>query len=94
MIYLLPFGKVLALLVTLILFITFSAFIVYLYSTFISTLSSISTPKSTSEALFHPMAEEMDAFYFNGTWELIALPSGKFPVGCRWVCTMKVGPDG
>ena len=60
------------------------------YFTFISTLSSISTPKSTSEALSHPMAEEMDALYFNGTWELIALLSGKFPIGCRWVCTMKV----
>ena len=36
----------------------------------------------------------MDALYSNGTWELVTLPRGKFPVGCRWVDTMKVGPDG
>ncbi|RVW92842.1 Retrovirus-related Pol polyprotein from transposon TNT 1-94 [Vitis vinifera] len=43
------------------------------YSAFVSTLSSIPLPKSTSEALSHP---------------------GKFTVGCRWVYTVKVGPDG
>ena len=56
------------------------------YFAFVSTLSSVSTPKSTSE--------EIDAFYSNDTWELVALPPGKSPVGCRWVYTMKVGPDG
>ena len=40
------------------------------------------------------MAEEMDALYSNGTWELVALPSKKSSVGCRWVCIVKVGPDG
>ena len=69
------------------------------YFAFVSTLSSISTPKSTSEALSHPgwkqaMAEEIDALYSNDTWELVALPPGKSPVGCRWVYTVKVGPDG
>ena len=69
------------------------------YFAFFSTLSSISTPKSTSEALSHPsrkqaMAEEMDALYSNDTWELVALPPDKSPVGCRWVYTVKVGPDG
>ena len=43
------------------------------YLAFVSTLSSVSTPKSTSEALSHPglkqaMAKEMDALYSNGTW--------------------------
>ena len=60
------------------------------YFAFVSTLSSVSTPKSTSEALSHPslnhaMAKEMDALYSNGTLELVALPPGKSPVGCRWV---------
>ena len=69
------------------------------YFAFISTLSSVSTPKSTSEAFSHPgwkqaMTEEMDALYSNGTWELVALPPRKSPVGCRSVCTVKVGPDG
>ena len=40
------------------------------------------------------MAEEIDALYFNGTWELVDLPPGKSPVICRWVYTMKVEPDG
>ena len=68
------------------------------YSAFVSTLSSISTPKSTSEALSHPswkhaMADEMDALYSNGTWELVALPPSKSLVGCHWVYTLKVGPN-
>ena len=58
------------------------------YFAFVSTLSSVSTPKSTSEALSHPgwkqaMAEEMDALYSNDTWEFVALPPGKSSVGCR-----------
>ena len=69
------------------------------YFTFVSTLSSVSTPKSTSEALSHPgwkhaMAEEMDALDSNDTWELVALPPGKSSVGCRWVYIVKVRPDG
>ena len=40
------------------------------------------------------MVEEIDALYSNGTWDLVALPLGKSPVGCRWVYTMKVGPNG
>ena len=69
------------------------------YFAFLSTLSSASTPKSTCEALSHPgwkqaMVEEMDALYSNGTWELVAFPPGKSPVGCRWVYTVKVGLNG
>ena len=40
------------------------------------------------------MVEEMDALSSNGTWELVTLSSGKSPVDCHWVYTMKVGPDG
>ena len=40
------------------------------------------------------MAEEMDVLYSNDTWGLVSLPPGKSPIGCRWVYTMKVGPDG
>ena len=58
------------------------------YFAFVSTLSSVSTPKSTSEALSHPgwkqaMAEEMNALYSNDTWELVALPPDKFPVSLK-----------
>ena len=40
------------------------------------------------------MVEEMDAFSSNGTWELVTFPYDKSSVGCRWVYTVKVGPDG
>ena len=36
----------------------------------------------------------MDALYSNDTWELVALPPGKSPIGCRWVYIVKVGLDG
>ncbi|RVW62735.1 Retrovirus-related Pol polyprotein from transposon RE1 [Vitis vinifera] len=54
--------------------------------------------KSTPEALSHPgwrqaMVDEMAALH-SGTWDLVVLPSGKSTVGCRWVYTVKVGPDG
>ena len=69
------------------------------YFAFVFTLSSVSTPKSTSEAISHlgwkqAMAKEMDVLYSNGTWELVTLPPGKSPVGCHWIYTVKVGPDG
>ncbi|RZB60244.1 Retrovirus-related Pol polyprotein from transposon RE1 [Glycine soja] len=40
------------------------------------------------------MIDEMQALENNGTWELVPLPPGKTTVGCRWVYTVKVGPNG
>ncbi|RVX10469.1 Retrovirus-related Pol polyprotein from transposon RE1 [Vitis vinifera] len=40
------------------------------------------------------MVDEMAALHSNGTWDLVVLPSSKSTVGCRWVYTVKVGPDG
>ena len=40
------------------------------------------------------MVDEMTAMHSTGTRDLIVLSSGKSPVGCRWVYTVKVGPDG
>ncbi|MCO5600232.1 hypothetical protein L7F22_054342 [Adiantum nelumboides] len=40
------------------------------------------------------MDEEMDALYGNGTWELVPLPKGKKPIGCRWVYKVKHDSDG
>ncbi|MCO5570785.1 hypothetical protein L7F22_024513 [Adiantum nelumboides] len=36
----------------------------------------------------------MDALYGNETWELVPLPKGKKPVGCRWVYKVKHNSDG
>ena len=50
------------------------------------------------EALSHPdwkqaMVEEMAALHSTSTWDLVALPVDKSPVGCRWVYTIKIGLD-
>ena len=69
------------------------------YYTFVSAVSAVSIPKTVREVLNHPgwcnvMVEEMTALHNNGTWELVSLPPDKSTVGCRWVYTVKVGPDG
>ena len=40
------------------------------------------------------MVEEIAAFHSTGTWDLVPLPAGESPVGCRWVYTVKIGPNG
>ena len=69
------------------------------YSAFISILSFVSIPHTVHEALSHPswkqvMAKEMVALHSTGTWDLVPLPVGKSHVGCHWVYTIKIGPDG
>ena len=51
------------------------------------------------DALSHPrwkraIVEEMVAIHSSGTWNLVFLPTRKSPVGCHWVYTFKIGPDG
>jgi len=36
----------------------------------------------------------MQALENNGTWELVPLPPSKTTGGCKWVYTIKVGPNG
>ena len=40
------------------------------------------------------MVEEMAVLHSIGTWNLVPLPAGKSLVGCRWVYTVKIGPNG
>ena len=40
------------------------------------------------------MIEEMDALTNNGTWDLVRLPVRKKVIGCCWVFTVMVNPDG
>ena len=40
------------------------------------------------------MEEEMAALWTNDTWDLVPLPDGKSPIGCRWVYAVKTLPDG
>lgn len=72
-----------------------------------TTISSLASPpiavrkapKIIGEAMSHfgwrqAMIAEMTALHSNATWELVSLSPGKSTVGCRWIYTVKVGPDG
>lgn len=66
---------------------------------FALSLFSISITCNVSETLTQKpwreaMIEEMTALEKNGTWELVDLPRGKTTVGCRWVFTVKLKPNG
>ena len=40
------------------------------------------------------MVKEMVTLHSTGTRDLVPLPAGKSPVGCHWVYTIKIGPNG
>ncbi|MCO5562885.1 hypothetical protein L7F22_016521 [Adiantum nelumboides] len=40
------------------------------------------------------MIEKMDTLYGNETWELVAPPKSKEPIGCRWVYKVKHKSNG
>ncbi|KAJ0625451.1 putative RNA-directed DNA polymerase [Helianthus annuus] len=66
---------------------------------FVSSLYSEHTPTNVKQALESEnwkkaMRTEMEALMKNDTWEKCTLPSGKKPVGCRWVFTVKYKSDG
>ena len=66
---------------------------------FVANLDSVLIPKTVGEALAHPgwraaMIEEMNALDHNGTWSLVDLPLHKKPIGCKWVFSVKMNPDG
>ena len=51
-------------------------------------------PNNVEEALQNSdwkaaVFDEMNALNKNGTWEIVNQPSGKSPMGCKWVFTMK-----
>ncbi|KAK2433017.1 putative mitochondrial protein [Trifolium repens] len=66
---------------------------------FLTNLNTTSTPTTLSEAFSDrkwklAMDLEMEALEKNNTWELVILPTGKKPVGCKWVFTIKYKADG
>lgn len=61
---------------------------------FFTSLNKISIPKTLSKALGdvnwqNVMKVLMEALEKNKTWDLVKLPRGKKPVGCKWVFTVK-----
>lgn len=64
------------------------------YLTFVGSVSSVQVPFNLKEAIpqsqwRNAMCEEMTTLEKNETWELVDLPMGKQPVGCKWVYTVK-----
>ena len=37
---------------------------------------------------------EMESMYSNSVWELVDLPDGVKPIGCKWIYMRKRGVDG
>ncbi|KAK2354846.1 putative mitochondrial protein [Trifolium repens] len=69
------------------------------HKAFLTNLNTTTIPTSLSEALSdrkwkQAMDLEMEALDKNNTWELVSLPTGKKPVGCKWVYTIKYKADG
>jgi transposase InsO family protein len=68
------------------------------HRSFLVSLNTIVIPTTLSEALSNEkwkqaMNAEMEALEKNKTWELVKLPAGKKPVGCKWVYTVKYRAD-
>ena len=40
------------------------------------------------------MKSELDSMHQNQVWDLVQLPEGIVPIGCKWVYKRKRGPDG
>ncbi|XP_059314889.1 uncharacterized mitochondrial protein AtMg00820-like [Lycium ferocissimum] len=64
------------------------------YQAHIATTSSLVEPKTYSEAIKDPrwveaMQQEIQALQSNKTWEIVALPEGKRPIGCKWIYKIK-----
>ncbi|CAN1791793.1 Retrovirus-related Pol polyprotein from transposon TNT 1-94, partial [Linum perenne] len=69
------------------------------YKGFIGNLDNIEVPETIQQALQHPewkkaVEEEIKALEKNNTWTVTSLPSGKRPVDCKWIFTVKYKADG
>lgn len=65
----------------------------------ISHVSSLVEPTSYADAIADPnwiqaMDKELAALAANKTWEVVPLPPSKKPIGCKWVCKVKLKSDG
>ncbi|KAL0435616.1 UNVERIFIED_CONTAM: Retrovirus-related Pol polyprotein from transposon RE1 [Sesamum radiatum] len=69
------------------------------YLSFVASLSILQEPRTYSEAVLHKewreaMNAEIEALELNKTWQLTPLPTGKRPIGCKWVFKTKLRADG
>ena len=49
---------------------------------------------SKSDAWRAAMYEEIESINRNHTWDLVELPEGKTPIGCKWLYKPKINADG
>ena len=68
------------------------------YHAFLYVIQEIPIPRNAQEAMKNrrwkeAMDEEMKALLLNHTWNIVTLPEGKKPVGCRWVYNLKCKAD-
>lgn len=69
------------------------------YQCSIAQSSSLKEPTSYKEASLdnnwiEAMTKELAALSSNNTWDIVPLPSGKKPIGCKWVFKIKQKADG
>ena len=39
------------------------------------------------------MNEEMKSMHYNDIWDLVQLPEGLKPIGCKWIFKMRIHKD-
>jgi hypothetical protein len=65
---------------------------------FTANITCISEPTSYDAASKDPRwqtaMQELEALQCNHTWDIIDLPNGKKPIGCKWVYRIKYKSDG
>lgn len=69
------------------------------HCTFALAMDHIKEPHSYTEAIQHQCwrdayKAEIDALEANDTWEIVDLPPGKYPIGCKIVYRIKFLPNG
>ena len=69
------------------------------YSAYIAAASIHTEPKSYTEAAkdsrwIEAMKSEIEALQSNHTWDLVTLPEGKTPIGCKWIFKIKYKSTG
>ncbi|KAH0636864.1 hypothetical protein KY289_036779 [Solanum tuberosum] len=71
----------------------------YKYNAYIAAFSNNVEPKSYAEAATNPrwieaMKFEIEALQNNHTWDIVTLPEGKTPIGCKWIFKIKYKSTG
>ncbi|XP_059284954.1 uncharacterized mitochondrial protein AtMg00820-like [Lycium ferocissimum] len=69
------------------------------YKAFVTSKPSVTEPATYVEANKDPrwieaMQAEVDALQQNNTWQIVDLPKGKVPIGCKWIFKIKYKDSG